>query len=694
MELIYVYIKRFGDFIYNQEMQLSNDFEVTLEDKILKVKKTDNYLSDYYGERIKNISLLVGKNGSGKTTILDILGMCRQDRLKNSVVDMNVKDEYLLLYYLGKDNSQQDMFGIELLGENVLDNMLENYYIRKEDISYDRSKTSIGLVFKYENNKFISVGKHFFDFEMKGGRLNEIIKFAYLGESYRYSNRNRKYSDYNAWDGGYIAERWLLSKASVYTKYIILRKCIANEIAGFDCSMVKVRFVNEIDFDYRKTVDEDYEKKYADKVELIKNKLPLWKKFRINSIMKIEANSSKKQKYILDLYARCIMDMIVNGLYPLCKKEEENREKINGKEKDIQINIEYIKGLAVNESSMDQLGKPVNFIEELRQIENLIEYLQKESIDNYLRILARYVGSRIHETRYNEEFGYVDVLEQMTKELNIIPEENFSRKGIEFFVDKEEKEYQGEFLKKYSELYAQRNSWHSYIGGMFKVYFEGFSEGEERFLDTIAKVADSVYENRKSQLIVLLADEPDQALHPEWSRRFIDIIIQELQVIDYKGDIQIILSTHSPYMISDILPSNVFMLDRDGDNRMLCIKRMDKSGSTSCLGANIYDLMKNQFFMDNSVGEYVTKKINSVAKEIRELNVDNKFETEKLECFIEQLGEPIIQKILKRQLQNKKVELNLIQNKEGILERITNKEDKERVREYLRMFEDKRYDKY
>ena len=41
MELIYVYIKRFGDFIYNQEMQLSNDFEVTLEDKILKVKKSD-----------------------------------------------------------------------------------------------------------------------------------------------------------------------------------------------------------------------------------------------------------------------------------------------------------------------------------------------------------------------------------------------------------------------------------------------------------------------------------------------------------------------------------------------------------------------------------------------------------------------------------------------------------------------------
>ncbi len=151
-------------------------------------------------------------------------------------------------------------------------------------------------------------------------------------------------------------------------------------------------------------------------------------------------------------------------------------------------------------------------------------------------------------------------------------------------------------------------------------------------------------------------------------------------------------SRNCSYLISDILPSDVFMLERVGDNRMLSVQRMDKSGKVSCLGANIYDLMKNQFFMDNAVGEYVTKRINEVVKKIGKLNVDNDYEIKKLDCFIDQLGEPILQKVLKKQLQDKKVELNLIHDKEGILEMITNQEDKERVREYLRMLEDKKYD--
>lgn len=99
MELIYLYIEKFGDFIYNQGIQLSNDFEVELQDKKLTINKRRNYLKNFYGSGIKNITVMVGKNGSGKTTILDILGMCRQDRLRNSIVRKKVEDEYFLLYW-------------------------------------------------------------------------------------------------------------------------------------------------------------------------------------------------------------------------------------------------------------------------------------------------------------------------------------------------------------------------------------------------------------------------------------------------------------------------------------------------------------------------------------------------------------------------------------------------------------------
>ena len=215
MELIYVYIKRFGNFISDCGMQLSNNFEVTLKNRVLTVRKKMNYLESYYGSRIKNMSVFVGKNGSGKTTILDILGMCRQDRLKNSVKGGVVHDEYLLLYYLGKDDNSQDLYGIELLGGNVLYGMFTNCDMNYNDENYDKSKASIGMVFRYENDRFISTGNHFFDYQVAGEDLNEVIRYAYINEGYRYSNRNRNYSEYYAWDGGYIAERKLVSKPSV-----------------------------------------------------------------------------------------------------------------------------------------------------------------------------------------------------------------------------------------------------------------------------------------------------------------------------------------------------------------------------------------------------------------------------------------------------------------------------------------------
>ncbi|MCW6106275.1 hypothetical protein, partial [Clostridium sporogenes] len=79
MELLYMYIKKFDDSIENQEIIFTNNFDVTLTDGILKVRKKENKLSHLYQPNIKNITVMNGKNGTGKSTILDILGMNRSD---------------------------------------------------------------------------------------------------------------------------------------------------------------------------------------------------------------------------------------------------------------------------------------------------------------------------------------------------------------------------------------------------------------------------------------------------------------------------------------------------------------------------------------------------------------------------------------------------------------------------------------
>ena len=249
IELIYLYIKRYSDFIYEQGLLLSNNFNVEVQNKKLIVRRKHNYLKNFYGEKINNISVLVGKNGSGKTTLLDLLGMGRSDRLKHSIDENTVKDEYLLLYYLGIDDDGNDLFGIEVTGNNVLDNIITNYRPSSyDDERYDRSKTSIGKIYKYENDTFVSIGKHFFDYKINNDSLSEIIQYAYIGESYRYSIRNRKFRRNN--DGDYLAERKLYSKAAIYQKYLILQKCINGEIQGLTCEKAIVRFQDKIDYSY------------------------------------------------------------------------------------------------------------------------------------------------------------------------------------------------------------------------------------------------------------------------------------------------------------------------------------------------------------------------------------------------------------------------------------------------------------
>ena len=46
----------------------------------LKIDKNPDYIENFYGESIYNISPVVGINGSGKTTILNLIGTYLPDK--------------------------------------------------------------------------------------------------------------------------------------------------------------------------------------------------------------------------------------------------------------------------------------------------------------------------------------------------------------------------------------------------------------------------------------------------------------------------------------------------------------------------------------------------------------------------------------------------------------------------------------
>ncbi len=140
--------------------------------------------------------------------------------------------------------------------------------------------------------------------------------------------------------------------------------------------------------------------------------------------------------------------------------------------------------------------------------------------------------------------------------------------------------------------------------------------------------------------INLILDEIELYYHPELQRKYLSYLLKTLGKIYLENidSINICLITHSPYILSDI-PEFYTLRLNDG-------KPKDSENQT--FGANIYDLMADGFFMnDGFIGEYAKDKIEELFGELYELksNSSYKISSEKyseLQKKIDIVGERII----------------------------------------------------
>lgn len=79
--------------------------------------------------------------------------------------------------------------------------------------------------------------------------------------------------------------------------------------------------------------------------------------------------------------------------------------------------------------------------------------------------------------------------------------------------------------------------------------------------------------------------------------------------------------------------------------------------------------------------------------QINEANLKEN-ELNSIEYFIEQIGEPIIRKGMKKQLAEKKKQLKIFNNTEQILQAITNEQDRKKVEKVLKNLAKKENDTY
>jgi hypothetical protein len=172
-------------------------------------------------------------------------------------------------------------------------------------------------------------------------------------------------------------------------------------------------------------------------------------------------------------------------------------------------------------------------------------------------------------------------------------------------------------------------------------WYGGLSTGQEAFLTHFARLND--LKNRLgTKPILLLIDEGDLYFHPEWQKRYFSELIDYTKFLFPRNKVQIIITTHSPFIASDLPKQNLIFLKQDAEG-MCQVANNDIQFET--FGSNIHELFTNSFFLaDGLMGEFARTRI---AELIKELNSAERISREEYENNyknrIEIIGESFIQ---------------------------------------------------
>lgn len=167
----------------------------------------------------------------------------------------------------------------------------------------------------------------------------------------------------------------------------------------------------------------------------------------------------------------------------------------------------------------------------------------------------------------------------------------------------------------------------------FSSSWRGMSSGQVAKLNLYARFF-HVMQNINSKSIIIVMDEGDIYLHPEWQRKFLHEFSSFLSLVKGESRIKLIISTHSPLMISDLFRQDVFIVSKNGKNSEVRVS------PNETFGASIYDLYKEDFVIQRSKGELAFDEIAKIIKEARRSTPANRQKV--LATRIDRIGDKLL----------------------------------------------------
>lgn len=674
--LIY-FLASSGDRLVNQDINFDSEFHITYDQvtKELSIKKNYNYIENFWGENIISLSAIVGKNGVGKSSILELL----KDRFFRG---MGIANETILIYKEQKDIYKlfynEGLFNegkIKINGKNY---DVNSYIFEKNEspfIKIEELDLSIQL-FKAPSNLKIN-RKQLINLETTSriAKNSALINYTYY---WNYSRRLRsldiesntkglEYFDYSIAnkldsvlrdkDKPQIVDRENIDKINTDQRFGInyLDQLSENDIYNV-LNYLKNEKNRELLKQYFMVPEELYI--YYDYLDSEK---------RANSFLFDLNNTNEYLRYEARPRNYQHEDLIYDFLLESPSKKIQLREaillrvydsfftEIQGtiSSEDIQKNIRKLYKTHLNTEigiqNYEDLKKVLfNFIRLIiRAIKNtktneIINQESKEKLIN--NSISLFEG-------YNQFLDFIEYEFCKTVESTTIAGIPRFEKNIDGSVSVS---YQDIEIPKITldnkgiELALTLFNKYKNIGANSKIlYFvwRNLSSGQTNILNLVTSLNTAIEKSEKKYILILL-DEAEVSLHPTWQKNYIKLLIDNIgaKAEEENKKVQIILTTHSPFVLSDIPTDRVVFLDEKPiTNKVYTKKSLDDQPLT--FGSNIHDLYMNSFFLEGGLmGDYAKQKINEIANELINYNPKQKQEIkwEDIRKLINQIGEPII----------------------------------------------------
>ena len=634
MELVYLWVEKYKN-IEKQGFNFSPKFrcEYNPETTELKIEENPNYVS-IFPENI-NITAIVGKNGSGKSSVVKAIlslffyskfkdefnknfqsgnGIKNLNNINNNyaiqeIQESNLIDKIFIAFLIVKDKNKFFKLSVFLIKNDQFGGVIDGQYaISNVEIT------------KIDEINFFSIYYNFTIDTLKDGMMNQFVDLSYHRvDEYESPVLIEPYKKNNLIDINLIN---FLTNQRILLFYSFLKdELINNNITTFfNPDRVKFKYDR-----YKKEFNKD---ERFEQYKILAKYINL-KTFFLNGDSFSPSNEIKR--LIENYYKENNLEKL-NLVYILLKIIEKSTSiKEKAKKENLSFLVEYVNNLK-NKIKED-------FVNAIEDIEDFINNRLDDKILKFFKenpeFIKIYISLLFHK---NKRYEFLKKEENFLKKeilLKNLPKENI----IEYFPG---------WLN--VEFYDGDKSLNSLSSGeKFKFQF---------FLIGLLYQLYNLNSKDKYSTINIFLDEIEFGFHPEWQRTYINDILFILdkfkKITNFNKRLNLFFLTHSPFIISDLPKENIIFLDRDKNGKCKVVDGLNEKKET--FGANIHTLLSDSFFMeDGFIGKFAENKIDEVIKYLND--EDSEIKTEKeAQKIINIIGEPILRKELQRKLDSKRLE--------------------------------------